>query len=101
MARLHVLFFLDLGLRSAFPFPFPVRLFGEMEEGEWESLEPHLADPARPVHLAGLSLFALALSDVRFCVKEREDVYGYRRHRAFIVDELRQELVGPSVFVVT
>lgn len=99
MTEWHVLFFLDLGARPG--VPFVPRLFCEVTEPQWARIEAVLVDPARqqqqqPLQLVGDSdgtaACNLSLSDVRFCVKERDDVYGYRRHRVFVTEELRQDL---------
>lgn len=88
---MHVLIFLDLGERPG--LPFPPRLFAETTQAEWEELEQRLLHGQQQLFLASRGgSHPLSLSDVRFVCKERDDPYTYRRHRAFIVDELCQTL---------
>lgn len=98
---MHTLLFLDLGDRKG--YPFGIKLFVELPEAEWSSIERLLLPSNKEtikVYIEAHDRRArISLADVRFCVSERTDLYGYRRNRAFIVDELRQSLVGMGVFV--
>jgi hypothetical protein len=87
---LHVLAFLDLGERQG--IPFPPRFFVEASDTEWTEFEVRLARGELALRGTTDVQCPLTLADVRFVIKERDDCYGYRRHRAFVVEELRQTL---------